>query len=405
MTGSLQAVLVSAQSTNPVEVADALKLWGQLLAAKSDMVGAMAKWEESLLASPSTSRALGLIVPELRKLGRMDEVMKRLQQRAASYPNESYAWANFASISFEEGDDTAAEQYNKRALALNPFDANAMFSESQLLQARDPAAALEVGERMERAVSHMQDPALRGAALAVKVTALVNLREYDRAKSLAENYIAAVPLDSGGYYRLAQVYAVMHDYDAAVTVANKAIAMGSRGAYIWRAQALIGKGDLDAAQHDVEVNLKGFATIALMRYGEIHLKQKRPAAAAEKYRELITRTPKRMDGYLGLGRSLAAKGDFPGAEQQFTKAAEFGPKYGDPYFYWGEMLAANGDHAGAINKYQQALALHPKWGEPYALWGDALAAQGDAVAAKEKYAKALELEPKNPAFQKYKAKP
>ena len=69
------------------------------------------------------------------------------------------------------------------------------------------------------------------------------------------------------------------------------------------------------------------------------------------------------------------------------------------------MLAANGDHVSAINKYQQALALHPKWGEPYALWGDALVAQGDAAAAKEKYAKALELEPKNPAFQKYKAKP
>ena len=36
---------------------------------------------------------------------------------------------------------------------------------------------------------------------------------------------------------------------------------------------------------------------------------------------------------------------------------------------------------------------------------DALAAQGDTVSAKEKFAKALELEPKNPAFQKYKAKP
>ena len=403
-SGSLQAALISAQSSNPVEVADALQLWGQLLAARGDMVGAMAKWEESLLASPPTSRALGRIVQELRKLGRKDEVMKRLQQRAASYPNESFAWAELASISIDEGDDAAAERYNKRALALNPYNANAMFNESQLLEDRDPAAALAVGERMERAVTATQDPTLRALALGAQVNPLVTLREYDRAKSLAENYIAAVPLDYQGYYRLAQVLAPMHDYDGANAASNKAIAMGSRSVYIWRVRALIDKGDLDGARREAETNLKSFPKYALMFFGDIYLKQKQPVAAAEKYREVIARLPNRSRGHTGLGRALAAQGDTRGAEQEFKRAAELGPQFGDPYFYWGEMLAANGDHAGAIKKYQQALALHPKWGEPYALWGDALVAQGDAVGAKEKYAKALELEPKNPAFQKYRAK-
>lgn len=405
MAGSLQAALSSAQSSNPVEVADALQLWGQLLAAKGDMVGAMAKWEESLLASPSTSSAGVRIIQELRKLGRKDEVLKRLQQRVASYPNDSFAWAELASISIDEGDDAAAERYNKRALALNPYNANAMFNESQLLEDRDPAAALAVGEKMERAVTAAQDPSLRALALAAQMNSLVALREYGRAKSLAENYIAAVPLDYQGYYRLAHVLTFMHDYAAALAAADKAIVMGSRSVYIWRVRALIDKGDLDAARHDADVNLKSFPKYALMYYGDIYLKQNKPVAAAEKYREVIARLPNRSRGHTGLGRALAAQSDAQGAEQEFKKALELAPQIGDPYFYWGEMLAANGDHASAIKKYQQALALHPKWGEPYALWGDALVAQGDVVGAKEKYAKALELEPKNPAFQKYKAKP
>lgn len=197
----------------------------------------------------------------------------------------------------------------------------------------------------------------------------------------------------------------MHDFEGAITAADKAIAMGSRGAYLMRVRALIGKGDFESARRDIEVNFKGYPGAALRALGDIHLKQKQPAAAAEKYREMIALAPGRPDGYTRLGRALAAQGDMRGAEQQFRKAAELGPKIGDPYFYWGEMLAANGDHAGAIKKYQQALAFHPKWGEPYALWGDALVAQGDTAGAKEKFAKALELEPKNPAFQKYKTKP
>ena len=405
MAGSLQAALSSAQSSNPVEVADALQLWGQLLAAKGDMAGAIAKWEESLLAAPRTSRALGGIVGELRRQGRTDEVLKRLQQRTVDYPGESYSWSTLAGISYDNGDDAAAERYNNKALALNPLDADAMFNEAQLLMTRDPAAALAIGDRMERAVRLTQDPTMRGLALHAQSNALAALREHERAKFLVESYIAAEPLSATGYYRLSQVLGLMHDYEGAIVAANKAIAMGSRSAYLMRVRALIGKDDFESARRDIEVNFKGFPRFALLALGDIHIKQKQPAAAAEKYREMIALAPGRAAGYTHLGRALAAQGDVRGAEQQFRKAAELGPKIGDPYFYWGEMLAANGDHAGAIKKYQQALALHPKWGEPYALWGDALAAQGDTVGAKEKYAKALELEPKNPAFQKYKTKP
>ena len=405
LAGSLQAVLASAQSNNPVEVADALQLWGQLLAATGDQPGAMAKWEESLLASPSTSRALTRIIQELRRQGRRDEVMKRLQQRTASYPNESFAWAELASISIDEGDDVAAARFNKTALAMNPYDANAMFNESQLLEDRDPVAAVAVGERMERAVTLTQDPWLRALALAAKVNSLVNLREYDQAKLVTEKFIAADPLDYQGYYRLAHVLAPMHDYDAAIAAANKAIAMGSRSAHIMLARALLAKGDLDAAWREAEVNLKSFPRYAEMIFGNIHLKRKQPAAAAKSFRSIIARSPDRAVGHIGLGRALAAQGDTKGAEQEFKKAIALGPKFGDPHYYWGEMLAANGDHAGAIAKYQQAIALHPKWGEPYAKWGESLKAQGDLAGAKEKFAKALELEPKHPGFQKYNAVP
>ena len=369
------------------------------------MAGAIAKWEESLLASARTSRALRYIVNELRKQGRTDEVLKRLQQRTVDYPGESYSWSTLAGISYDNGDDAAAERYNNKALALNPLDADAMFNEAQLLMTRDPAAALAIGDRMERAVRLTQDPTMRGLALHAQSNALESLREHERAKFLVESYIAAEPLSATGYYRLAQVLGLMHDYEGANVAANKAIAMGSRSAYLMRVRALIGKDDFESARRDIEVNFKGFPRFALLALGDIHIKQKQPAAAAEKYREMIALAPGRAAGYTHLGRALAAQGDVPGAVQQFRKAAELGPKIGDPYFYWGEMLAANGDHAGAIKKYQQALAFHPKWGEPYALWGDALVVQGDTVGAKEKYAKALELEPKNPAFQKYKTKP
>ena len=203
MAGSLQAVLISAQSGNTVEVADALELWGQLLTAKGDLDGAMAKWEESLLASPRTSRALKYIVNGLRKQGRSDEVLKRLQQRTVDYPGESYSWSTLAGISYDNGDDAAAERYNNKALALNPLDASAMFNEASLLLHRDPAASLAIGDRMERAVRLTQDPTMRGLAIAVQSNALEYMREHERAKFLVESYIAVEPLSAIGYYRLA----------------------------------------------------------------------------------------------------------------------------------------------------------------------------------------------------------
>ena len=401
--GALQAMIVAARSDNPEEVAEALDLWGRILRNKGDHAGAIAKWEESMLTSPNTSRAWNLIENRWVVEGRKEDVLKLVEKRTQSFPKDSASWARLAELRFLEGDMTGAVKLNQKALSLDPESATAQMLEVDMLTSKgDLAGALKMGEKMARAVVRTQDPVLRSLAVRAQVQALLGLRDYARARSIAEEMIAIDSLSLRGHYQLAQVLYATHDYDGAIASATKAISFGSIGAYFTRVRALISKGDLDAAEREAVEILKINRPVGLSQQGSIRLKRMRPAEAAEKYRELIRERPRSWEGYDGLGRALAALGNHAEAETQFRKAIELAPKFSAPHFHWGEMLAAKGDHAGAIKQYEEALKLDPKWGEPYAKWGESLVALGNAETAKEKFAKALELEPKHPAFQKYK---
>ncbi len=404
IAGALQAVTKATQSDNPEEVAEGLHLWGTLLLAKGDRTGAFVKWEESILASPKTSRAEESIVFALRTQGRRDEATKRLERRAALYPNDPYVWGMLGEGSFDVGDLVAVERFSQKALALNPQERVAMMNQNRLLIVRgDYQAALAVGDQMMRLVTKTQDPEMRSYAMGAQLNALLVLREFDRARSVVETYLAVDPLGPQGHYRQAVLLNSAHEYDEALVSANKAITLGSLHSHGARIIALIGKGELDAAQREAERHVKRVPALGLRLLGEIHIRRGQPARAAEIFREVIKQAPQHAAGYTGLGRALALQRDDVGAEEQFKKAGEINKRDG-ALFYWGEMLAAKGDFAGAIKKYEEALIQDPKWGEPYAKWGESLVALGNADAAKEKFAKALELEPKHPDFQKYKTK-
>ena len=403
--GALQAVMVAARSDNPEEVAEALTLWGRLLHNKGDHAGAIAKWEESLLASPNTSGAWGDITLRWVVEGRNEEVLQRIEKRTQFFPKDSEGWASLAELRFLAGDMAGAAQLNQKALSLDPEQARAQMLEVDMLMTQgDLVGALKIGEKMARAVVRTQDPLLRSFAVRAQVQALLGLRDYPRARLLSEEMIAIDPLNLRGHYALAQVLHATHDYEGAIASATKAISFGSIGAYFTRVNALISKGDLDAAEREANENLKRNRPFGLSEQGLIRLKRMRPAEAAEKYRELIRDRPTLWYGYNGLARALAALGNSAEAETQFRKAIELAPKSSAPHFHWGEMLAYKGDYAGAIKQYEDALTRDPKWGEPYAKWGESLVAVGNAEAANENFAKALELEPKHPDFQKYKAK-
>ena len=402
IAGALQAVTKATQSDNPEEVAEGLHLWGTLLLAKGDQTGAFVKWEESILASPKTSRADERIVFALRTQGRRDEATKRLERRAALYPNDPYVWGMLGEGSFDAGDLVATERFSQKALALNPHEHVAMMNQNRLLIVRgDYQAALAISDQMTRLVMKKQDPEMRSYAMGAQLNALVALREFDRGRSVVENYIAVDPLGLQGHNRQAVLLNSAHEYDEALVSANKAITLGSLHSHGQRIIALLGKGELDAAQREAERHVKRVPVFGLRLLGEIHIRRGQPARAAEIYREVIKQAPQHASGYTGLGRALALQRDYSSAEEQFKKAGEINMRDG-AFFYWGEMLAAKGDFAGAIKKYEEALIQDPKWGVPYAKWGEALVAMGDAGAAKEKFAKALELEPKHPDFQKYK---
>ena len=403
--GALQAAMVAARSDNPEEVAEALTLWGKILRNKGDHAGAIAKWEESLLTSPNTSKAWNEITLRWVVEGRKDDVLKRIEKRTQSFPKDSEAWARLAELRYLEGDMAGAGKLNQKALTLDPESAPAQMLEVDMLTSKgDMAGALKIGEKMARAVVKTQDPLLRSLAVRAQVDALLGLRDYARARSIADGMIAIDPLSLRGHYALAQVLYATHDYEGAIASATKAISFGSIGAYFTRVSALIGKGDLDAAEREAIENLKRNRPVGLSEQGLIRLIRLRPAEAAEKYRERIRERPMSWYGYNGLARALAALGNHAEAEAQFRKAIDLAPKFSAPHFHWGEMLATKGDHAGAIKRYEDALKLDPRWGQPYAKWGESLVALGNAEAAKEKFAKALELEPKHPDFQRYKAK-
>ena len=94
-------------------------------------------------------------------------------------------------------------------------------------------------------------------------------------------------------------------------------------------------------------------------------KSRQYAAAIEGYQTALTRWPQSLIAFMGLGNSLYALGDLPGAENAFRMAVVNHPRAADAHNNLAQVLLEQGRKREALESAQRAVAIGGVMGEVY----------------------------------------
>ena len=167
--------------------------------------------------------------------------------------------------------------------------------------------------------------------------------------------------------------------------------------YNTRANALMGKGNVDAAidcyKHAMKLN-PNFAD-AHNNMGNLWAHKGDLKAAINCYEQAIKINPNFAAAYNNLGLSLADQGETELAIHSYQKAINVKPDHAEAYSNMGNALNSKGDKGAAIESYKQAIKIKPNHAEAYNNMGNVHRDQGDTVTALESYRQVLQINPRH----------
>lgn len=126
--------------------------------------------------------------------------------------------------------------------------------------------------------------------------------------------------------------------------------------------------------------------------GVVYFHQGKDDEAIREYREAIRLSADYADAYVGLGTSLARKGELAPAVEAFRAAARLRPNNSKAYMGLGSALEGLRHFDEAAQAYQTASRCAPDLAETYLSRGVALEACGQTGEAADAYAKAIRLD-------------
>ena len=94
-------------------------------------------------------------------------------------------------------------------------------------------------------------------------------------------------------------------------------------------------------------------------------KSRQYQAAAEGYETALTQWPQSLIAFMGLGNSLYALGDLPGAEKAFRMAVVNHPQAANAYNNLAQVLFEQGRKREALEAAQKAVAIGGPMAEVY----------------------------------------
>jgi uncharacterized protein (TIGR02996 family) len=132
--------------------------------------------------------------------------------------------------------------------------------------------------------------------------------------------------------------------------------------YLWKAQ--IDRRTDAGLQVETEDYEKALALApgcaeALLNLGDLHLQAHRLRDAEARYSEYLARFPDDSRAHLGLGKTLAERGDFPAAALHLDRAATLGPRDTRPLVERARVEVRCGRLDGALVLLDRALAIDP----------------------------------------------
>ena len=201
----------------------------------------------------------------------------------------------------------------------------------------------------------------------------VDAQNYEAAKRIYNELIAANPSVAEIYYRLGFVAIQEDDYDAARDNFDKASILAPSVEKYTKAKGILAAKILQEAQKAVHVGdmitaeRKALTAIrinpefgsAYSVLGYIKLRQGDISSAIENMEKAVEYTPTSRSAWYNLGSTYRRVKQYEKAENALIKAIELEPTYAKSYTTLGQVYSSLGQEAKAENNYKTSIAMDP----------------------------------------------
>ncbi len=263
---------------------------GRVSLARRDLAGAREAFERALAMDPSLFGAVVSLVAIDQLENRIDQSIARVQAIVDQDPRHSVALLALAELKARFGSDTdEVRQLLRRAADASPLSPEPKLRLIELsLRKRQTKQALSYAQ--EALVAFPGDPKVLEAVGGAQVLA----GDVEQAVSTFRRLAGAVPNAALPYVRLAQVYSLQNQTDAALTAARKAVELDPRNSVAQ--QALVDllvaarrpqeAADYVRRQRELRPNDPGSYTLE----AAYHMRQRAVDSALASLREGVSRT-------------------------------------------------------------------------------------------------------------------
>lgn len=237
--------------------------------------------------------------------------------------------------------------------------------------------------------------------------ALVDDKEYEEARILAEKLIKERPGAFGPRFDLATIAMREKDFSKAVSLFQQALEIDPdhalARAHLGHAYYRAGK-PAEAIIHCREAlrlnpdsvdacNTLGIALHEAALAEPLTQRHAKISEAIDVFRKVVRLAPTFPEGHYNLGIAVARQGMFEEAIRHYRQALILNAGYVDAHNDLGNALCAQGTPQEAVPHYREALRLDPGFADAHNNLGNVLLATGTPEEARRHYREALRLKP------------
>ena len=306
-----------------------------------------------------------------------------------------------AQIYFTDGASQAATGHvpegitsMEQAANLEPTNMLILQSLTQLyMRANRPADAERVAKRAITFNTN-QEPAYEtyGSVLAAE-------KKFDDARAQFEAAAKVAPKSAHPVVLEARTYEDQSAFALAAQTFDRAIGVDPTSL-----EALIGKAQLAASQHDVNTAVTTYNTIlaqqtqdidkaaVLDEIAKVYAAEKQDSNADAAFHKAIDTYPAIAGTHLVYGDYLAGKNDKAGAQREWTAALGANKDNPDALARLGNLAAANNDFTTAVTNYKRVTEVAPQDPRGYLLLAQGYMAQRNYTSARDAFKASFNLQ-------------
>ncbi len=317
-------------------------------------------------------------------------------ERALTPASVADGYVALGDLNRQQGNEVAAEQAYRQAIAAEPANPTGYLSLGQALQAQN---------RQSDAMIQYQSAAKADPTSAPAYIAQADLYQLQADNADAEKFyqqaIQAALAQVAGYIRLGQFYQSKAEWDKAMAQFDLAISAAPASA-----QGYVAKGDLQGLSGDVPSQEQSYRrAIALapsdpsayIQLGDAYQLQARQQDALVQFQAAVNAAPASAQAWIALGDWQASQAQQTLAQHAYQHAIQVSPTDPIGYNSASRALEMQDRQADALAQWQAGEAANPGNVDMFVGAASYLLRRGEVVTATLAYQQAANLEPGNVA--------